>query len=43
MKNEESMVTAKMNINYSEVYRLILNSQVPRYHISKSKFIYIYE
>jgi len=34
--NEESMVTAKMNINYSEVYRLILNSQVPRYHISKN-------
>jgi len=34
--NEESMVTAKMNINYSEVYRLILNAQVPRYHISKN-------
>jgi len=33
--NEESMGTAKMNINYSEVYRLILNSQIPKYHISK--------
>jgi len=33
--NEESMVTAKMNINYSEVYKLILNSQISKYHISK--------
>jgi len=34
--NEESMLTAKMNINYSEVFKLILNSQVPKYHISKN-------
>ncbi|ORX55939.1 hypothetical protein BCR36DRAFT_581100 [Piromyces finnis] len=32
--NEESMVTAKMNINYSEVYKLILNPQIQKYHIS---------
>jgi len=39
------MVTAKMNINYSEVYKLILNSQIPKYHISKGMscfIVYIY-
>jgi len=34
--NEESMLTAKMNINYSEVFKLILNSQIPKYHINKN-------
>jgi len=33
---EESMQTAKMNINYSEVYKLILNPQLPKYHLSKN-------
>ncbi|KAG4088549.1 hypothetical protein H8356DRAFT_1724328 [Neocallimastix lanati (nom. inval.)] len=33
---EESMQAAKMNINYSEVYKLILNPQLPKYHLSKS-------
>jgi len=33
---EESIQTAKMNINYSEVYKLILNSQLPKYHFNKS-------
>jgi len=36
------MQAAKMNINYSEVYKLILNPQLPKYHLSKSKItIYI--
>jgi len=33
---EESIQTAKMNINYSEVYKLILNPQLPKYHLSKN-------